>query len=321
MKFSNVLISGLRRSGTTAFWETFRKDGQSLCFDEPFNPSLWMDPSTNQKGTWTELLAVLQRESAHRFTEAVAINPHDELTPDITRQQKDYLRHLYRQHSRVVVDSVRVWSKLDSLADITESPLIIHLVRHPRSWVTAHLLPSSARPSYRRRLSNIYRRYSFFSRRGLYNNWHYQDIVEASFGSQSGEAVSFWHEIGKTAEEVARQPAYRRLLAFWWAAVLRTERQLAQLRAEQHVTVTMEEFQATPRTVFTALYEKAGWPVDKSLIFDHVTLSRAAWKNTSAHWREGMQWAGIPECLWSSTHFSGSAIKDAIGAPLDDHLA
>lgn len=321
MKFNNVLISGLRRSGTTAFWETFRKDGQLLCLDEPFHPGLWTDPSTNQKGTWTELLAILRCESEHKLTEAVAIGPLDELTFDVTRQQKEYLRHLYRQHRRVVVDSVRVWSKLYPLSDIPESPLIIHLVRHPQSWVTAHLLPSSTRPSYRRRLSNIYRQHSFFSRRGLYNNWQYQEIIEAACRSQSRDAVSFWREIGKTAEEVSRQPAYRRLLAFWWAAVLRTERQLAQLRAEKHVTVTMEEFQAAPRAVFNSLYQKAGWPLDKSLTFDHVSLSRTAWKNTSVNWREGMQWAGIPESLWSLSHFSGSAIKEATTAPVDDHFA
>ena len=35
-----LIIVGLRRSGTTIFWESLRQDHSLRCYDEPFNPLL-----------------------------------------------------------------------------------------------------------------------------------------------------------------------------------------------------------------------------------------------------------------------------------------
>lgn len=320
IRFNNVLISGLRRSGTTVFWETFRQDSRLLCFDEPFHPCLWSDPGSNHKGTWTELLDVRSR-SGMKLPLQAAIAPLDELSTDATTEQQEYLCNLFAQHSRVIVDCVRTWSKLQVLSDTPNPPLIIHLVRHPTTWVTAHLLPSSRNPGYRMRMANIYRRLSFFHRYGFYNNWQYQDIIDASLRSKPHQTSTLWDEIDKSAAEIAAQPAYRKLLALWWAAVRRTESQLASLPPERHVTVTMEEFQTTPNSVFESLYQKAGWTLDNPMTFDHITRSRAAWADSSQHWQEGMHWAGIPESLFSLKQFTGYKITKAIGGAPSDYLA
>ncbi|AGA89818.1 hypothetical protein Thimo_0996 [Thioflavicoccus mobilis 8321] len=309
-RFENILISGLRRSGTTVFWETFRRDPRCRCFDEPFHPDLWQGARENSKGTWTELAEVWSSDGDIFKACSQPIGPLDELHPGLTAGQTRYLRDLFAKAGPVVADCVRTWSKVEALAEVLESTLIIHLVRHPKSWVTAQLLPSSSNPGWRRRVTNLYRRQSFFSRPRVFNNWHYEQIIEHAC-RQSVEGDRLWRSIEKTPLDVARQPAFRKLLAFWLAAVRRTETQLAQLPPERCMTITMEEFLAAPRLTFSHVYERCGWVLPDDVMFEHVRSSRPAWDAASSLWVDGMRWAGIPEGLWPEGGFSGGAVRHA----------
>ena len=68
---SVTVIVGLRRSGTTIFWEWFRQDPRFTCFDEPFSEQLLKLPSQHAKGVFTEYQQVLTR-SPEEFWRAYA---------------------------------------------------------------------------------------------------------------------------------------------------------------------------------------------------------------------------------------------------------
>lgn len=310
VQLRGILISGLRRSGTTVFWESFRQDQNNCCIDEPFHPELWSGLRQNNKDTWTELGEVWGLGNEPPVAGALPIHPYNELDPPRSVQQYQYLNQFYSSDRRGVVDSVRIWPRLGEFVSHLDSVFVIHLVRHPKTWVTAHLLPSNSNPSWRRKLTNVYRRNSFFRRGGLYNNWHYQDIIEHSFHSTSGQEL--WRAINLDPSELSSAPAFIKLLAFWWAATVRSEIEIAQLCADRHMILSMDEFIANPQETIEAIYDRCGWELPTSLNFDHVRQQRKSWEGPSVHWEKGMHYTGIPEAIFEAPVFTGKSIRDCL---------
>ena len=300
-----VVIVGLRRSGTTILWRTFRQDGGVRCFDEPFHPNLWKGRCTNTKGTWNELAEFWERNTAGIVNEAEPIYPKDELDREVSEAQRQYMQLLAQDHEYVAIDTVRAWNKVVNLLKKNPSVLVVHLVRHPTSWVTSQLVPSGVR-TLRRRIGNMYRRSMFFRRRGGYNNWSYEQIINRSIGS--GHAI--WEDVRQNPEELKNQPAYIKLLAFWWAATKRVEYDLRRLRDVRHLTVSLEEFSRIPDAVMERLYSEAGWSAP-GICYDHVRSVRKGWSTNAMHWRCGMKWLGIPEDFCDHNRFTGSDVAKA----------
>lgn len=298
-----ILISGLRRSGSTILWETFRRDHRNLCFDEPFHPLLWEGMRENVKGTWPELSDLWRRFGGSPVAGAAPISPIDELDPQVSSQQREYLSLLFQQKHAVVVDEVRAWNKLPSLLVSAPDILVIHLVRSPRAWVSAQLLPSGS-ASWRRRLSNTYRRASFFRRSGQFDNWHYEEIIE--------EALRRNHPVFRysshDAEDIMRQPAHRKLLTFWWTAVQRVNEDLLQNLGIRFMTVTLEEFSKQAGRVIERVYSHARWPTP-SVDYDHVTSVNPGWQPNSKRWSEAFEWVGIPKEFMDSETFTGQGLE------------
>lgn len=283
-----MLIVGLRRSGTTVFWNTFRKDISTCCFDEPFHPALWEGQILNSKGTWTELAKVWQKSGSIPVDGVMPIFPNEELSPLISPQQAQYFRLLFEQNTKVVVDAVRIWNKLPALTNGIPNLQVIHLVRSPISWVTAHLIPPDV-VSWRRQVKNVYRRTSFFRRQGGYNNWHYQEIVEEALRSNH----PIWRFSNLKVPELMQQPAYVKLLAFWWAVTKHTHKSLQKINGSRHMTTTLEDFSRNPKDIMDRVYAQAGW-FEFGEDLSHVRSVRPGWRNQSEKWADVFSLLGIP---------------------------
>lgn len=314
---SGILIIGLRRSGTTIFWETFRRDNRTLCYDEPFHPALWEGVKENAKGTWPELGHLWQRLGSPPVEGAAPIFPLDELDRTVTFQQREYLNLLFQQKQFVVADVVRAWNKLPSLLLATPDILIVHLVRSPIGWVTAHLLPSGS-GSWRFQLNNIFRRVSFFRRSGQFNNWHYEEIIKE--GLRHDHAI--FRRLTHDTKHISRQPAYKKLLAFWWAVVQQVDHDLRRLSGARFMTVTLEEFSIAPGSVMERVYSRARWPT-LSLDYEHVRSVNPGWQLGSARWGEAFEWAGIPSELTPAGDFTSMKFDRVLDglASTNDHLS
>lgn len=312
-----VLIAALRRSGSTILWETFRRDNRNVCFDEPFHPALWEGARKNAKGTWPELSDLWGRLGGPPVEGAGPIRPIDELERSVTLQQRAYFRLLFNQSNSVVVDEVRGWNKLPGLLEAVPDILVIHLVRSPIGWVTAHLLPSGGE-FWRRQLSNIYRRSSFFFRNRQFNNWQYEEIIEQALRQHH----PVFRRVPQDTKHISRQPAYKKLLAFWWAAVQQVDRDLRQSSGMQFITVTLEEFSMEPDRIIKQAYSRAGWPTPL-LNCEHVKSVNSGWKPSSEKWSDAFEWAGVPIEFVNSDNFTGAKLEQALDslASKNDYLS
>jgi len=217
----NIYIIGLKRSGTTIFWETFRQDKRFVCFDEPFHPRLRAhleNGLNNKKKTMNEFLARPDLVRSHWS----AIPPHDELFPEFLGHQVAYLNALSKISTHICVDFVRCHSKIRHLKKIDPKGLIIHLVRDPRAFATSHLKPygkwiSSDIPDH------------FFEYDGWFDFWQYQSLA---------------NELG------LKGFAHEKLLQLW--------KHFTDLAESQNpdLTVKFEDFAADPEKVVRDIFKK-----------------------------------------------------------------
>jgi hypothetical protein len=254
LELPEIIIVGLRRSGTTAFWEAFRLDTDLCCYDEPFNPNLSELPEDNSKGTRSEFISLYK--SSHKTFEKYfsPIHPLEETAPILKPEQKKYLKWLLsnnQQRKGLVVDSVRLNFKLKEVLEICPDAIIVHLHRRPAAWISSHMFPSG-KGTWRRTLADIYRKISFWRRKGLYNNWNYQEIIEREISD-----ASCWDPVNINAADLISSTAVQRLFAFWNLSFIEVEKKGSDCWGDRFISISFEDFCANPKDVISKVYKLA----------------------------------------------------------------
>jgi len=306
---SNLVIHGVRRSGTTILWETFRSDPALRCYDEPFHPRLAAGARANHNGTWTEFATDIDRLP----TKPAPILSLQELETGATPDQMSWLAALAELHPRVVIDIVRGWNRLPDLHMGVDRGVGVHLIRSPASWVAAHLVPS-AKPTIRRRVGNIYRRATFFTRKGAYNGYKYQQIIEAGLAANH----PVFRYVRPTVEELSRAPAYQRLLAFWWGANITLAKGLSRW-GQPVVTTTLEAFTADPLREVGRIAYAAGWR-NLNVSTGQVQPVSSGFSVKNRQWATAVAWLGIPADLLGPNGCDPARLQQAF-ATADQELS
>ena len=295
----HVIIHGLRRSGTTILWETLRSSENLRCYDEPFHPNLAAGMHKNHKGTWTELEEFL---SLNPSTSPEPIHPTEELKSDSSLAQVEWLGSLCASHTPVVIDIVRGWNRAPAVHAECGEVLSVHLLRSPASWVAAHLLPTGA-STFRRRTAGAYRRFSFFRRRGFYDNYQYQTIIEAAL-EQNHHVFSY---VSLSRKELSAAPAYMKLLAFWWGANCTLAQRLAKENGPW-LTMTLEEFSRQPHEEVARIRDAAGWD-NPMVLTTAVRPVSPSFRANSPCWQEAGKRLGLPAILFDPLSSSTEGLR------------
>lgn len=238
----------------------------------------------NHKGTWTELKEVLDLDQR----DPQPIPPLAELRPVSTPAQIKWLQSLSTNHDRVVIDIVRGWNRVQSLGIEDESTLIVHLVRDPANWVSAHLLPSG-KPTFRRRFGDSYRKASFFNRRGFYDNYQYERIIDAALDQNH----TVFDHVRLSNTQLKRAPAYQKLLAFWWGANVAIQHACAKHKTKS-LLITLADFTASPRVQIERIATATGWDLSDCST-SLVRESRDSFGASSPAWSAAVEKLGLPD--------------------------
>ena len=256
----HVLIFGLKRTGTTIFWETFRKDKRFLCFDEPFHQNLWADVMqglNNWKKTADEFL--VHADLVKRYWSPIL--PHDEPIPDLVAHQRFYIQMLLNEASNVCADLVTCSAKLGALRGVAPQALFIHLVRDPRAFVTSHLKP--------------------------YGKWIHESLEDpdALFAYEGG--FDFW-QYGKLSSALGRREgtAVERLLHIWKFFVTKAEEQGPDM------TIQFENFASSPHKVMSRIFEDLTLPY-QAVDYSDIHAPNKPHLYNDPRWRKALHNVGI----------------------------
>ena len=139
----HVLLSGLRRSGTTLQYRIFRSHPKVTAFDEPFRPNL----RAKLAGAETEDLPDIDQPYARRRREIMDrwswIPYQNELIDSFAVHQREYIAYLLSQDEHVFIDFTRANCRILDLRQVFHDATVVFQVRDPRAWVTSHARPAS----------------------------------------------------------------------------------------------------------------------------------------------------------------------------------
>lgn len=139
----HVLLTGLRRSGTTMAYHIFQSSPSITAFDEPFRPGLRgqlaaFDGDLKDTSEITRPYARRRREIMDRWS---WISPDNELIDAFTIHGRAYIGYLLEQDDHVFVDFTRANCRIMDLRQSFPDTTVAFQLRDPRAWVTSHARP------------------------------------------------------------------------------------------------------------------------------------------------------------------------------------
>ncbi len=135
-----IFIVGLRRSGTTISWDTFRQDRRLLCYNEPFNPMLRGVPIEIPNRSRTEFIELFRRDSWAFWRHFAPIGRIEELQDDLSDWQVAYLRFLMSRAESICLDTTRCHFRLAALHEVVPDATVVHLFRSSAALLLARRL-------------------------------------------------------------------------------------------------------------------------------------------------------------------------------------
>jgi hypothetical protein len=284
-----LIIAGLRRSGTTIFWETFRQDGRLLCYDEPFNRYLQVLPGSEGLKAPEEFIGLVERDAAAFWEKFTPIYYTEELRTGLSNKQLAYLSYLAASGQHVALDTTRCNFKLAALREVAPEAVLVHLYRPAPSHATSHMLPSS--PGWRGKLRKLVRRHRFWKRRDRFDGWGFETIIGTSTASLFGRHLE---ESGLDPVAIYRLPAVAKLMAYWKINFERVERDGRRLFGERFVSQSFDRFCEDPRLAMERIYTLLGLSLP-DLDYGMIHPPHGPHDPDSPQWREYIELLGIPE--------------------------
>ena len=289
-----LFVLGMRRSGTTVFWRTFRQDRRLVSYNEPFNPVLYRLPDDDIWGTADEYRTLLRRDPGDFWARLAPIAPEEELQSTLSDRQRAWLRHLLTTGEHVSMDITRCHFKLQALHEIAPDAVVVHLYRAAPCMTTSHMLPNA--PGLRGRLRRRVRQWDFWTRTTRYDNWGVERIVGAS---RDGPFAGRLREIGLDPDEVLTMPAVGKVLAYWRVNFERIEAEGPRLLGDRFLSVELGEFCRAPAAVVDRIYRTAGLEAP-AIDYSRVHPAKGAFRPASPRWAELGRRLGIDAARMST---------------------
>jgi hypothetical protein len=277
----NILMQGMRRSGTTIAFDGFWEDGRFDCFYEPLAAARatsgggsaahhadLFDPVRAKRDAFLASHASVRWDDLNHGAPRA---PSLELEATLPTAVRAYLGQLFDTDRTVVAKFTRLACKIDELHALQPDALFVHLVRDPRSVTASHLFGRNG--VHRDRFKSEDR---FFTRRSRSSTWSYRPLSQAVLRTPS------------FAHLRRRIPDAARVLVLWTFLARETHRAGRQLYGDRYVIVRHEDLTADPSGVVGGLYERAGLVVPAHVerwLQEKVRPARAPFAEGHPAWR------------------------------------
>jgi len=299
----NLIIIGLRRSGTTAFWNSFRQDKRFLCFNEPFNPQIikLKDDKWPNKFHYKEFATLINADACSFWKHYVPIFPCNEFQYGLSDKEKKYLLYLADKSERVCVDTTRCHFKIKDLYEIMPNSVLVHLYRPPSAFVSSIMIPSLSNLITENKLKKLYylirnkvinfgKKKNFWKRKDCSNAWSYDEIIGVP-----NYSIFYCHvkKHGYDPESIHIQSAIEKLLLLWKICFQQVEQDGKKYFKEKYFSVNFHDFCKTPNSIMEKIYSSLNLPFDH-LNFDWLRKPNLGYDINNPLWKLYKEKFSIP---------------------------
>lgn len=275
-----IFLCGLYRSGTTITWRTIAQDKNLQSFDEPFNEFLRKLPAQHHAGFGKEYLPRFQENEQEFKQNFTPMLPERDLSRAFTSSEEKYLKWLIAPYSTVNIDFTRCTFKLAELRRLFPEALIIHLKRQPQAFATSHIKPSHKVSGVRGMIGRLYQEKTFFDRKGRYDFYNYQKIIEDYYPQEFDYLLPRLKSY--QGQKLQNLPAYVKIL------LLHRHNQnvvdkFAMAHPDNFMEWQFEEFIAQPKEHLRHIYSYFNQPMPH-FDFEHLRAPNLGYLPDSKAW-------------------------------------
>jgi hypothetical protein len=247
----NLLIQGMRRSGTTILYDALLADPQLECFYEPLREEKVSEGGGSGAREGDAFAAMRARREEFRRRRFPVLAPDDfnwggprdpslELEPTLPEHCRELLRELLGAAPEVAIKETRFYEKVAELHRLDPDAAFVHVVREPRA-VAASIVLGRGRRQLRKRYPDAD---SFFYDRERRNLW-------------SSYALS--ERLAELGEPVPEDPSnVERVLCVWRHTFERTRVRAGELFGERYLMLRNEDLRSDPAMALERLYALLG---------------------------------------------------------------
>ena len=257
---ATIVVVGLRRSGTTALWRSFRQLPGFVGLYEPFNPKLGRPSASDRKDVWADLRALTGDDRATFAGRFAPILPADEASDGLSPDNATYFRWLLDRATSpaVVLSLTRCGFKLPALRPLLGASTVVHISREPVAWIRSHLFPSEQGLSYARQ--RLLSRIPVLRDRTMPRDYGLDAVVASpAFRQRLGMARV-------PAASFERMTPAQKLYVLWMLHERAVELDAASAWPGAHMLVSHQQFSAAPEQVVTEALALAGVDVERDAI-------------------------------------------------------
>lgn len=252
----DLLIQGMRRSGTTILYDLLLEEGGWDAYYEPLaedkvtvgggSNAHRFDLFSSVRAARSEFARTHSGYDVSALNHGAPRDPRLELERELPEPVRAYLRQLLSNAPRTLIKFTRMWRKVGVLAELAPDALFVHVVRDPRAVTSSYLLGRG-----RRNLGRLRNEDAFFGRRSSRSSWSSFPLSELLL-----KEPAYWRFAGCT--DIGR------VLLLWKVAFEETRAQGQASFGDRYRLVRHEDVVRAPKEVLATLYAALGRQVPAS---------------------------------------------------------
>jgi hypothetical protein len=288
----DLIIQGMRRTGTTVLFDTFVRDPRFETYYEPLNavpetPSLGGGSGTHQVDLFAavrQVRATFERTNPAfdqaAFNHGGPSNPEVEVEADLPPLIRDYLEALLKRPGPKVMKFVRMGAKVRHLSTVSPDAVLAWPVRDPREVVRSYLLGRYGETAKYYPSAD-----AVFTVASARNPWSVHRLSEALIDR---DGLTFAAPLADA----------ERVLLVWADSVRTMERDGPRYFGERALRLRHEDFCAAPNQTLDRIFEQLGDRPDVGTVrwCEETVRPAAKWEHSAdPRWEQLLGRVGAAE--------------------------
>lgn len=303
----NIIIVGMRRSGTTILYDCLYNDKRFDSYYEPFTGN------KNDSGGGSGVRKISYQNKLRNIRQAfLNVNNIDndlsifnygpsrdfrlELLKNIPELHRNYLKYIVSQNKNTLLKFVRLYNKIETLHQFIPNAKIIHILKDPRRMTMSHLLGSEKLKNEGRIKKTIKyfinkkKRFFFFKQKSKFDKWAFEKIINEIINKKL------------KYKKYKNSYSYEKLMLLWKIYNDNLEYEGKKYYKNNYLRIKHEELCIYPKKVLNKIYSFVELSPNESVIkwaIKNIRTPKKIFRVKSNHWQNSEEKIGINFAEWN----------------------